>query len=75
MPPKKKQQEEEQEKLTRIAIVSTDKCKPKRCRSDMRATEALMVTLLIELGMVMMGEQDTLTRIAFVFSQHRDGQL
>ena len=32
MPPKKKQQEEEQDKLTRIAIVSTDKCKPKRCR-------------------------------------------
>ena len=64
MPPKKKQQEEEQEKLTRIAIVSTDKCKPKRCRSDMRATEvelqseALMVTVLIELGMVLMGEQD-----------------
>jgi len=34
MPPKKKQQEEEQEKLTRIAIVSTDKCKPKRCRQE-----------------------------------------
>ena len=72
MPPKKKQQEEEQEKLTRIAIVSTDKCKPKRCRSDMRATEALMVTLLIELGMVMM--RRSRKRIAFVFSQHRDGQ-
>jgi len=35
MAPKgKKQQEEEQEKLTRIAIVSTDKCKPKRCRQE-----------------------------------------
>jgi len=34
MPPKKKQQEEEQDKLTRIAIVSTDKCKPKRCRQE-----------------------------------------
>merc|ERR1712130_469772 len=29
-----KQQEEEQDKLTRIAIVSTDKCKPKRCRQE-----------------------------------------
>jgi len=34
MPPKKKQQEEEATKLTRIAIVSTDKCKPKRCRQE-----------------------------------------
>jgi len=34
MGPKKKQQEEEQDKLTRIAIVSTDKCKPKRCRQE-----------------------------------------
>eukprot|EP00088_Acartia_fossae_P068867 TRINITY_DN8832_c0_g1_i10.p1 TRINITY_DN8832_c0_g1~~TRINITY_DN8832_c0_g1_i10.p1 ORF type:complete len:610 (+),score=187.71 TRINITY_DN8832_c0_g1_i10:35-1864(+) len=33
MPPKK-QQEPEQDKLTRIAIVSTDKCKPKRCRQE-----------------------------------------
>lgn len=30
----KKQQQPEQEKLTRIAIVSTDKCKPKRCRQE-----------------------------------------
>ena len=34
MGPKKKQQEEESAKLTRIAIVSTDKCKPKRCRQE-----------------------------------------
>jgi len=34
MPPKKKQQEEAGDKLTRIAIVSTDKCKPKRCRQE-----------------------------------------
>ena len=34
MGPKKKQQEEEQSKLTRIAIVSTDRCKPKRCRQE-----------------------------------------
>jgi len=35
MPPRKKvQQEEESDKLTRIAIVSTDKCKPKRCRQE-----------------------------------------
>jgi len=35
MGPKKKQQEEEPgDKLTRIAIVSTDKCKPKRCRQE-----------------------------------------
>jgi len=34
MGPKKKQQEEESDKLTRIAIVSTDKCKPKRCRQE-----------------------------------------
>ena len=35
MAPKKKvQQEEESDKLTRIAIVSTDKCKPKRCRQE-----------------------------------------
>jgi len=34
MGPKKKQQMEEQDKLTRIAIVSTDKCKPKRCRQE-----------------------------------------
>jgi len=34
MGPKKKQQSEEQDKLTRIAIVSTDKCKPKRCRQE-----------------------------------------
>jgi len=34
MGPKKKQQNEEQDKLTRIAIVSTDKCKPKRCRQE-----------------------------------------
>merc|ERR1719211_105269 len=33
MGPKKKA-EEEQDKLTRIAIVSTDKCKPKRCRQE-----------------------------------------
>jgi len=33
MPPKKKNVEE-QSKLTRIAIVSTDKCKPKRCRQE-----------------------------------------
>merc|ERR1719315_759987 len=33
MPPKKKE-EPEQDKLTRIAIVSTDKCKPKRCRQE-----------------------------------------
>jgi len=34
MGPKKKQQEPEQDKLTRIAIVSSDKCKPKRCRQE-----------------------------------------
>jgi len=35
MGPKKKQQVEEPgDKLTRIAIVSTDKCKPKRCRQE-----------------------------------------
>jgi len=36
MPPKlkNKKAEEEQDKLTRIAIVSTDKCKPKRCRQE-----------------------------------------
>ena len=34
MGPKKKQQNEEQDKLTRIAIVSTDNCKPKRCRQE-----------------------------------------
>jgi len=34
MGPKKKQQNEEQDKLTRIAIVSNDKCKPKRCRQE-----------------------------------------
>lgn len=33
MPPKKRE-EPEQDKLTRIAIVSTDKCKPKRCRQE-----------------------------------------
>ena len=33
-PKKKNQQEEEASKLTRIAIVSTDKCKPKRCRQE-----------------------------------------
>lgn len=31
MPPKKKEAEEE-ERLTRIAIVNKDKCKPKKCR-------------------------------------------
>lgn len=30
MPPKKK--EEEVDRLTRIAIVNKDKCKPKKCR-------------------------------------------
>jgi len=36
MPPKlkNKKAEEETDKLTRIAIVSTDKCKPKRCRQE-----------------------------------------
>jgi len=35
MPPKnRKQTEEPGDKLTRIAIVSTDKCKPKRCRQE-----------------------------------------
>ena len=35
MGPKRKQQvEEESDKLTRIAIVSTDKCKPKRCKQE-----------------------------------------
>ena len=35
MPPKRKDKaEEETDKLTRIAIVSTDKCKPKRCRQE-----------------------------------------
>jgi len=33
MPPKKKV-EPEQEKLTRIAIVNSDRCKPKRCRQE-----------------------------------------
>jgi ATP-binding cassette subfamily E protein 1 len=34
MPPKRRQEEPEQSKLTRIAIVSSDKCKPKRCRQE-----------------------------------------
>ena len=36
MPPKRNNNkaEEETDKLTRIAIVSTDKCKPKRCRQE-----------------------------------------
>jgi len=35
MPPKRNNRaEEETDKLTRIAIVSTDKCKPKRCRQE-----------------------------------------
>jgi len=35
MPPKNRKKEEEPgDKLTRIAIVSTDKCKPKRCRQE-----------------------------------------
>jgi len=35
MPPKRNNKaEEETDKLTRIAIVSTDKCKPKRCRQE-----------------------------------------
>ena len=29
-----KQNQETQDKLTRIAIVSTDRCKPKRCRQE-----------------------------------------
>ena len=33
MPPKKKDTgAEEEERLTRIAIVNKDKCKPKKCR-------------------------------------------
>jgi len=34
MGPKKNKEEEPGDKLTRIAIVSTDKCKPKRCRQE-----------------------------------------
>jgi len=34
MPKIKKFQQEEQSKLTRIAIVNTDRCKPKRCRQE-----------------------------------------
>jgi len=33
-PKRKDKAEEETDKLTRIAIVSTDKCKPKRCRQE-----------------------------------------
>ena len=33
-PKKHNKQEEEASKLTRIAIVSTDKCKPKRCKQE-----------------------------------------
>ena len=33
-PKKNNRAEEETDKLTRIAIVSTDKCKPKRCRQE-----------------------------------------
>ena len=31
---RKKKEIETQSKLTRIAIVSSDKCKPKRCRQE-----------------------------------------
>jgi len=34
MPKKKQQTEDASDTLTRIAIVSTDKCKPKRCRQE-----------------------------------------
>lgn len=34
MPPKKKDKETGEETLTRIAIVSGDKCKPKKCRQE-----------------------------------------
>ena len=33
-PKRNNKAEEEASKLTRIAIVSTDKCKPKRCRQE-----------------------------------------
>ncbi|KAM3576134.1 hypothetical protein VYU27_002010 [Nannochloropsis oceanica] len=34
MPPKKKESEEDVDRLTRIAIVNKDKCKPKKCRQE-----------------------------------------
>jgi hypothetical protein len=34
MSKRKPQVEEEKDKLTRIAIVSNDKCKPKKCRQE-----------------------------------------
>ena len=51
MPPKRNNRaEEEQDKLTRIAIVSTDKCKPKRCRQECKKScpEVRMGKLCIE---------------------------
>ena len=34
MSKRRNQVEEEKDKLTRIAIVSNDKCKPKKCRQE-----------------------------------------
>ena len=72
MPPKKKQQEEEQDKLTRIAIVSTDKCKPKRCRWEIRyypfQVDWCMVDTMWRL-LVVMGYMKTLMVIMLIMPQ------
>jgi translation initiation factor RLI1 len=44
MPPKKKDTSDEEDKLTRIAIVNKDKCKPKKCRQ----VRHLFLTCVVE---------------------------
>ena len=54
MPPKKKEAKDsaEEEKLTRIAIVSPEKCKPKKCRQECKKSCPVvkMGKLCIEVG-------------------------
>jgi ATP-binding cassette subfamily E protein 1 len=53
MPPKKKEKDSgEEEKLTRIAIISPEKCKPKKCRQECKKSCPVvkMGKLCIEVG-------------------------
>jgi len=54
MPPKKKDHKEsaEEDKLTRIAIISPERCKPKKCRQECKKSCPVvkMGKLCIEVG-------------------------
>jgi ATP-binding cassette subfamily E protein 1 len=84
MPPKKKEKESvEEDKLTRIAIISPEKCKPKKCRQECKKSCPVvkMGKLCIEVGPksklafisepLCIGRWIALCCIKFIFSKKR----